>query len=253
MGHKMINKNLFREIAKQVHPDLNGNGAGFNAKMQEVNKFKNNPEILLRLAKQWGLNLNGSFDDIKFDRKASDYKERVYHCVVGAIIRHSYKYKFKNKSVRGVITKIRTIKKGKYVGAFEFTVYNFIDNSLFKLKTRNLEPFIVVGMAHDDDLQLGWKAEEDIKEHKKEMSNYKRYLSLPVFSKLGIDTNTSYINSNTSVMINYKGGPKWKRLVRTTEKSVFIWETERDRLNNKQRRISIKHIMKLNYNTLVNP
>jgi len=233
----MINRELYREISKQVHPDLNG--ADFTSKMQDVNKFKNNPDVLLRLAKQWGLNLNGSFDSSKFDSRANSYKDDVYSCVVGAIIRHSYIYKFSRKDIRGVITNIRTIKRGKYSGAKEFTVYNFIDRSIFKLKTRSDNPFIAVGMAHEDDLAVGKMAIESVNERKRVMDIIRRDIANNRFNTLNIKPNTNYSGTEVRVLVNYKGGSKWKILLRTTEKSAYVLE------NSGQRRIPIKHILRM--------
>ena len=58
----MNDKSLYREIAKQVHPDMTNSEFASGSKMREVIANKNNPHVLLNLARQWGLNLNGAFD-----------------------------------------------------------------------------------------------------------------------------------------------------------------------------------------------
>jgi curved DNA-binding protein CbpA len=211
---------LFRELAKQVHPDVNGGSVDANKMMQEVLANRNNENALRDLARRWGLRLDGSFDDAAFDAKsASERTERVFEAVVGAIVRYSFRYKRRLVGIRGVITGIRTIQKGKMAGAKEYTIYNFSDAKIWRHKSYNTPNFDVVGLAHPDDLRIGQNRVQSIKEIKKENDKHRQNRANVAFVNLGLVRNKNYEFNNYKVYISGYG---WRNLVRTTNRCVYF-------------------------------
>lgn len=211
---------LYRSLAKKVHPDFNGGGAEFTRKMQEVNRFKNDPEMLLKLARQWGLNIDGTFDHDYFDRKSEKFKNKVYDAVVGAIVRRTFQRGRYIYDIRGVIIKIRDIKKGKLRGGKEFFVYNFLTEKIWSFKTIDPNPFTVVGMADSNDVQRG----VDRLTHAKEIQKAKRKSSQELadarFSELGLKKNYNYEKNGLHVEVSISGW--FAKLIRTTAKCVYV-------------------------------
>jgi len=235
----MNDKSLFREIAKKVHPDMStGSEFASGSKMREVIKNKDNPFVLLNLARQWGLNLNGAFDGSAFDRKARTFAGTVFETVVGAIIRHEVRYKRKTQIVRGVIVGIREITKGYRRGGCEFKIYDFKSNQIWSMKTLSREPFDrIVGVASNDMVNEGLEKFESNKQIGKANAKRKQDMADYHFERLGLKKNKSY--SFVDVLVRYKEGPKWKELVRTTPKSVYI---RCYTYKNNERRINISSI-----------
>jgi hypothetical protein len=230
---------LYTDMAKQVHPDVSSVP---NAKdmMQEVNKWKSNPDMLMNLARKWGLSVDGkTFDEDKFKKAAGSFTEKVYNAVVGAIVT----WASRKGNVRGVIIKVRTITRGRLKGATEYSVFDFKDNGIWKVQCFR-HTFDIVGMADNDDLKIGLDVQDRIKDNKKAVKNMKQSVADAKFASLGLVKNLNYVKlGNYGVQINYRGGKEWKRLVRTTPKSVYIWESDYHKEINKQRRIPIKHIL----------
>lgn len=243
----MNEKSLFREMAKKVHPDM-GMGSEFasGAKMREVIANKNNPHVLLNLARQWGLNLNGTFDGSAFDRKASDFARNVYETVVGAIIRHTVRYRRKVQTVRGVIVGIREITKGYRRGGREFKVYDFESNQIWTMKTVSKEPFDqIVGMADKSVVNQGKEKFDHSKRVQKSIAKSKQDLADMHFQRLGLKKNKSYDFKGVDVLIRYKGGSEeWEQLTRTTPKSAYI---RCYGYKNNERRINIASILDTRY------
>lgn len=217
-------KNLYRSLAKEVHPDFNGGGADFTRKMQEVNRFKNDPEMLLKLARQWGLNIDGTFDQDTFDRKSEEFKNAVYDAVVGAVIRHTFYRGRKVYNLRGVIVKVRDITKGKLQGGKEYSIYDFISERIWSFKTLNPKPFTVVGMADSNDLQRGVECLGLVKEAKKEKVKASKERAVLGFSRIDLMQDFDYekagFNWKVEVIINRS---YWvMNLVRTTAKCVYV-------------------------------
>lgn len=222
---------VYRDIAKMVHPDMNGGSSVATARMQEVNKFKNSPGILLRLAQQWGLKLNGSFDTNAFDRKASEFSQRVYNAVVGAIITDIKRYNFGRhvRTVRGVIIKVRSIKSGKHAGWKEWTVFDFTSGKPYLKRGRGDNPFTnIVGMADIKDFNMAVTAEKNDKDRRKIKAKTSQDTANKGFDRLGLKKNKKYGNG-VEVLVKYRGGSKWKELDRTTAKSVYVYENARPR------------------------
>jgi len=48
---------IFRELVFKVHPDINGSDPIFHTRMVEVNKFRTNEDMLIKLARSWGYDL----------------------------------------------------------------------------------------------------------------------------------------------------------------------------------------------------
>jgi len=211
---------LFRELAKQVHPDVNGSSVNANKMMQEVLANRNNESVLRDLARKWGLRLDGSFDDNAFNAKsASERTERVFEAVVGAIVRYSFRHKRHYMSIRGVITGIRTIQKGKMAGAKEYTIYNFSDAKVWKHKSYSTPNFDIVGMADPDDLRIGQTRVERIKEINKDNNKYRQVQANARFGQLGLRTNKNYDGSSIRV---YVSGYGWRDLIRTTSRCAYF-------------------------------
>jgi len=226
-------KNLYRSLAKEVHPDFNGGGADFTRKMQEVNRFKNDPEMLLKLARQWGLNIDGTFDQNTFDRKSEEFKNKVYDAVVGAVIRHTFYRGRKMYNLRGVIVKVRDITKGKLQGGKEYSIYDFISERIWSFKTLNPKPFTVVGMADSNDLQRGVDRMEYAKEVQKANKKASQNRADDRFSELDIKQNFDYekagFNWKVDVIINRSY--HIMNLVKTTAKCVYVRADYSERLH----------------------
>jgi len=218
----MNDKSLFREMAKQVHPDMTNSEFASGSKMREVIANKNNPHVLLNLARHWGLDLNGAFDGFKFDRKANDFAQNVYETVVGAIIRHTIRYKRKIILVRGVIVGIREITKGYSRGGREFKIYDFASNQIWTMKSNNKTPFDkIVGMAEGSLVDDGLARFEQSKQYKKAVAKTKQVRADSNFERLGLQANKHY--GSMSVYVKYKGGMvKKETLIRTTPKSAYV-------------------------------
>lgn len=237
-----MSNGVFRKLAKQVHPDLNGGSVEATKRMQEVLKFRNNPDMLLALARKWGLRIDGTFDSNAFDQKAEQTRqEQVFDAVVGAIVKHYFHRRNRLYFVRGVIVNIRKIKRGKFSGGREYTVYNFMDRSIVKLKSHRVNPFdSIVGYAHTDQLEDGKEQFRIAKEAKKRQEEYKQARANNQFIWLGLAKNLDYRDLNRQVLINYSYGAVWRDLVRTTPKSVYV-----DEGGQKPRRISIHKVLRV--------
>jgi len=212
---------LFRQVAKQIHPDLNNGDSRFNDMMRQAIENRNDTDVLLRLARQWGLNIDGSFNSDTFDTKAKDYSKRVYEAVVGAIIKWVVNYKRKSILVRGVITKVRPITKGKYQGAVEYSIYDFQRGNIWKTKAFK-HGFDVIGMADDNQLEDAIIVQDRIKDSKKRRNEYYQDLADNQFRYIGLKGDKDYNGMGYWVYITDKRGyGDWWALDRTTKKCVY--------------------------------
>ncbi|MBU0846709.1 hypothetical protein KKH23_05915 [Patescibacteria group bacterium] len=222
----MSKMSLFRDIAKQVHPDLNGNSVNATKMMQEAIKYRNNDSMLLSLARRWGLNLNGTFNENLFNKKSdSRGSTGVFDIVVGAIVKYAFVRGNKNISIKGVIISIRTITKGRFRGASEYSIYDFPARMVWKHKSFSKPNFEVVGQASKDELQVGQDTQQRIKDSKKMAGYTRQNIANDRFRTLGLLKNKIYMGRGMSAYINYKGGPEWREIVRTTSKCVFVRES----------------------------
>lgn len=219
----MTDKSLFRKIAKQVHPDMSvGSDATSGDRMRQAIQFKNDPDMLVRLAHKWGLNIDGSFDEKAFNKRSETFKQRVFEAVVGAIIKHRVMRRKNPMTVRGVIVNKRAVTRGHYKGATEFKVYDFMSGGIFILKTYNNQPFdMIMGMANSEQLADGIEVVKNIKENKKIRAAIRQDKANDMFHSLGLISNCMY-RGNFKVLVNYKGGARWEILERTTAKCVFL-------------------------------
>lgn len=219
----MTNKSLFRTIAKQVHPDMSVTSDTTSGdRMCQAIKFKNDPDMLVRLARKWGLNIDGSFNERVFNERSESFKQRVFEAVVGAIIKHKVMSRKRPVTVRGVIVNKRTITRGHYKNATEFKVYSFIGGGILTLKTYNDQPFDeIMGMATKDQLNDGVEKVEQIKENKKITAVIKQDRANDKFASLGLVSNLMY-RGNFEVLVDYRTGARWETLERTTAKCVFL-------------------------------
>lgn len=231
-------RTLFRDIAKQVHPDVNDRPDATKM-MQEALKHKDNGNMLLRLAREWGLKLDGTFDEKAFNSKAN-FNEKVYHAVVGAIVVWTFRYKRKMRTVRGVIIRTRLVKKGKMRGFTEYTIYDFRTRQIWKTKAygRNYD-FNVVGKADDREVLVGIDAHKNIKRQKKRNQELRDNMAFRKFRSLGLMSQFDYEIKGIEVLVNYKSGPKWKKLIRTTKKCVYVREA-----GGRTRRVNIDAILR---------
>jgi len=221
----MTNKDLFRQMANQVHPDkstISPHASG--AKMREVLKHRNEPEVLLVLARKWGLQLDGSFNTDTFDRNSSDFAQNVFEAVVGSIIKHNFTYSRAGKALHGVVVNIRTVTKGYRRGAFEYKIYDFADGTIWTLKSYEKQPFDkVVGTADGMTLKTGKDKVDRINAGNKAIKKMRQDRADDFFSKFGLKKNKNYMGSGLRVLIEYKDGYyRWHELIRTTPKSVYI-------------------------------
>ena len=220
----MTSNSLFKDIAKQVHPDVNGGSVNATKMMQEAIKHRNNGDMLLNLARKWGLKLNGTFDDTAFNKRSSGFSEEVFEVVVGAIIEYTFNHNRKRHNIKGVVINIRPITKGRFKGAKEYSVYDFRTQVIWKHKDRYIPDFKVVGKASQGELQLGQDTQDRIKESKKVRSAFYQSRADNKFSILNLQKSKDYRNSNLEVLVNYKTGLMWRKLVRTTAKCAFVEE-----------------------------
>lgn len=233
----MNDKSLFREMAKKVHPDTQSEFAS-GSKMRQVIENKNNPYVLLNLARQWGLNINGSFDSSAFDKKAENFSENVYNAVVGAIIRHAMP---KGRLLRGVIVGIRRISKGHWKGGREFKVYDFENNQIWRLKSIVEKPFdSIVGMADDSVVNEGIQKFEFSDMVKKDRKIKKQIIANDNFERIGLRNNMNYVSLGMKVLVRYRNVTRWETLIRTTLKSVYI---RCYGYKNDERRIDVRSII----------
>lgn len=235
----MTGKTLFRQMAGQVHPDKSTQSEhASGARMRTVLKHRNEPAVLLALARKWGLQLNGSFDDTTFDRNSSD---AIFKAVVGAIVKHQFTYRKGDRAIRGVVVNVRTITKGYRKGAFEYKLYDFKDGTIWTLKAYSEQPFDkIVGMADDMTLKEGKDKADRIVEGNKTIAKMKQERADDFFSGLGLKKNKNYMGSGLRVLVEYKGDIyKWHVLIRTTPKSVYVPN------GLKERRIPVHSVRKI--------
>ncbi len=225
----MTSKTLFRQMAGQVHPDHSSHSEhASGAKMREVLKYRNEPAVLLDLARKWGLQLDGSFNNTTFDRNSS---EAIFKAVVGAIVKHQFTYRRGDRAIRGVIVNVREITKGYRKGAFEYKLYDFKDGTIWTLKAYSDQPFDkIVGMADDMTLKQGKDKADSIVQGNKTIAKLKQERADDFFSGLGLRKNKNYMGSGLRVLIEYKNDVyKWHVLIRTTPKSVYVPNGSRER------------------------
>jgi hypothetical protein len=230
---------LFRDIAKQVHPDMSTHSQHASAdKFREAFKHRNEPAVLLELARKWGLQLDGSFDSKTFDRNAS---EAIFEAVVGAIVKHNFSYNRGSRAIYGVIIKIRKITKGYRKGANEFKLYDFKDGTIWTLKTFEKQPFDkVVGMADKFTLNEGKDKLDNIVQSNKTVAKIRQARADDFFANLGLKKNKNYMGSGLRVLVEYKNDIyRWEVLIRTTPKSVYIPS------GSKERRIPIHSVRQI--------
>lgn len=215
---------IYKEMAKAVHPDINPGVNDATAKMQTVNKFKNSPDVLLRLAKEWGLDIDtGKFSEDVFQSKA-ERSEAVYEAVVGAIVSFTYSKGGRRKRFyrgRGVIVDSKTIGKGKNIGDKTFKVFNFITGKIhsFRTKVGFNNDFQVVGMAHGDDVTFGLGALENKKQKAKRRSEYNKMAADSWFRIYNLEPNKNY--RNEVVYVDTMGYRRC-RLLRTTRQYLVV-------------------------------
>ena len=242
----MTNKSLFRQMAGKVHPDkstISEHASG--AKMREVLKHRNEPEVLLALARKWGLQLDGSFNTNTFDRNSSQFAGRVFNAVVGAIVKHNFSYGRRGnaKSIYGVIVNIRKITRGYRKGANEFKLYDFKDGTIWTLKTFDNQPFDkVVGMSINGELREGKDKLNDIIRGNRAVKKLRQNAADDTFKSIGLKKNKQYQGYGLHVLIKYKNDIfKWHELIRTTPKSVYIPN------GYKERRIPVGAVVKIKF------
>jgi len=235
----MTGKTLFRQMAGQVHPDKSTQSEhASGARMRTVLKHRNEPEVLLALARKWGLQLDGSFDNTTFDRNSS---ESIFKAVVGAIVKHQFTYRRGDRAIRGVIVNVREITKGYRRGAFEYKLYDFADGTIWTLKAYSDQPFDkIVGMADEFTLQEGQDKLDNIVEGRKTIAKIKQERADDFFSRLGLKKNKNYRGAGLRVLIEFKNDIyQWHELLRTTPKSVYIPN------GYKERRIPVHSVRKI--------
>jgi len=238
----MTGKTLFRQMAGMVHPDkATTSEHASGAKMREVLKHRNEPEVLLALARKWGLQLDGSFDSNAFDRNSSTFAGDVFEAVVGSIIKHNFTYKKGDSALHGVVVNIRKITKGYRKGAFEYKIYDFKDGTVWTLKSYEKQPFNkIVGNADESTLKTGQDKVDRINAGNKAVKKLRQDMADNTFASIGIKKNKSYQGSGVHVLVGYRGDVyKWHELIRTTAKSVYIPN------GYKERRIPVGSVRKI--------
>ena len=238
----MTGKTLFRQMAGMVHPDkstISPHASG--AKMREVLKHRNEPEVLLALARKWGLQIDGSFDSNAFDRNSSTFASDVFEAVVGSIIKHNFTYKRGDSALHGVIVNVRKINKGYRKGAFEYKIYDFKDGTIWTLKSFEKQPFDrIVGTADSMTLKTGQDKVDRIKSGNKTIAKMKQERADDFFTRLKLKKNKNYMGFGLQVLIEYKNDIyKWHMLIKTTAKSVYIPS------GSKERRIPIHSVRQI--------
>jgi len=231
--------NVYRELVKKVHPDLNGGSLDSTRKMQEVNKFRNNPDILLDLARQWGLNLDGTFNAGTFDSKAR--AEEVYEAVVGAIVREDFLWRGSTFRVRGVIVDARRIRKGYRTGQMSYTIYDFETRMLWvkKCPEGTLRP---VGMANQEDISVGMESLDRRKEARREVTKAKKAQATASFGSLGLRPNKNYSYDDVFVtVVSKRFGCRRYRLLRTAGRSVYV------DFYGREKRMSLGNVINVTY------
>jgi hypothetical protein len=221
----MTSGELFKKIAKQVHPDLNGGDSRFNGMMREALNHRNDVDVLIRLARKWGIDIGESLNN----RESSNtYNDQVFRAIIGAIVNMSFSYKRKNRKVTGVITDIKSIRSKGYSGIKEYSVYDAITGSVWKVKS-NQPTFRVVGMASDSQLRLaleGHRAINDSKQRSRRQPPVKRKSSTSTNTfggnSFNLRPNRNYRGEGYRVMYETAKGLKYGNVLRTTAKCVVV-------------------------------
>jgi hypothetical protein len=94
-------------------------------------------------------------------------------------------------------------------------------------------------MASESDLNMGKEVVETIKENQKNRKKARENHASQLFREVGLAQNKNYVGYDREVLVNYRGGSQWKRLIRTTKQCVYVNEYGRER------RINIRHILKV--------
>jgi len=236
----MTSGELFKKIAKQVHPDLNGGGTRFNDMMKEALKHRNDGDALVRLARKWGIDIGGSFT---YESKKT-YEKRVFEAIVGAIVDMAFTYKNKTRRVKGIITNVRHINTKGYRGVKEYSVYDAVTKSVWKVKS-NHPTFSVVGMASESQLMIAIEGHRKVNQSNNPVRPVRKNPVRPrntgnVWESLGIRPNINYCGSGYRVMYQTAKGLKYGNILRTTAKCLVV-----EALGRKESLVRVGKVLKI--------
>lgn len=225
-------------MAFATHPDTSGHNDA-NERFNFVFSHKSDPSALLKKAAEWGLSIDipAEFQD-EFDRykarqaeaktepRNEHFERKVYDAVYGAVVKWYYTYQFKTRLGYGIISRVRTIKRGKFAGRKEFTVMDLPTGTEKKLKSDawGNHPFYTVERMADENAMR--KAEEIIqisKARKKVEKDNKIERYRMIFEEKGLRQNHTYGKIyRDEVLIEFtRIGAKWCPVQKTTNFMVF--------------------------------
>lgn len=227
---------IYREMVKLTHPDVNQ--VDSLEKIKEVNKFKNSPHILIKLAKKWGLNI-----DFSKYKNIEEESERIYNDIIGCIVLY-FVSKGRGKSVlsKGVIVSKTTFKSGKYAGQPKFVVFDRISGKYKHIKSYSS----IVGKLSSEDTIAFLDSYENYlnrkKEKKKNQKDYDKDHSHNLFKKFGLVQKKDYSKDGIRVRVIINSNIYISPLIKTTNEFVYIpWLKNKSGL----KRIHIKNVMEV--------
>lgn len=231
-----MNKTLFRTIAKQVHPDMSSFSKHTSAeRMRQVIKYKDNIDMLIKIAGQWNLDV----DINKLNSKHENFKKEVFDTIVGALIKHTFVYRKKSLTIDGVIINIRLIKKGNFKNYIEYKIFDLKTKIIYIFKYNEKNPFSeVLGMADNNLMDHCLLLLNRNKNIKKQNKKRRQDNADQMFSRFNLLKNTNYKNHIIIIHFRQDGLIRKRKLLRTTNKYLFF------STNNHISRVHIKNVLK---------
>jgi len=232
---------LYRLLAKKVHPDLNGNSSITNELMKELNAAKNDNMKLMALAQKWGFDISSnSWNEKKFQEacgeNSSKEERRAIRIIIGTVVEYVYRKGWQDYYVKGVITKVRDITRGKWKGGKEFTIYDITSKTILKVKTFDPTRIFTPLAISRDKVEEGLLVEKQIKEAEKRRKNFRNDMFKSIFESLGLEPSRDYSFHNLEVLVLDRWGFRWLRLIKTTPQKVVVEN------NGKRKYISVKKV-----------
>jgi hypothetical protein len=241
-------ENLYKYLVMIVHPDRNPNDPLATKKTQDVNFNKNNPDVLIALAKVWGLPIaiegDSPYTSTPDPRRNTTTRNPFegtsntgrsnfdnFRDMFNQRVRENSTNRFK-PSVQDVIfirslgkcyvVSIEPITSGKFSGGTKYHIFSTLKNTFYQYKTTS-------GVIAGVDNRMGtFPMSELTRLNEMFLEQYGRRLNKngvrPIdiktqFSKVGLE---QYRNYNGSKKVRIVGWSGVYDVIKTTEKCVYI-------------------------------
>lgn len=234
----------FRELVREIHPDLNPNVTDPGLKMAEAVRFKNNPEMLFRLAVRWGLreapsgftNTGATWNTGPDFTAGSD---GVRHYQSGMVV-----------LFRDTINIVYDIEEGNGNKYPRVCVFCPSRNKLYYFRMRDWtfrekRWMPVLRNATEQEMRMAMdradmfnRAKEEAKQARQEMRNRRAERAMDQ----GLTPNTNFEGQNVMAFVRTVG--RYVQVIRTTAKCVYYW----DNWQNKERRANLSSVLGVNVN-----